>query len=545
MQINYKGTIIDVKKGTTIEELLNKEIERVDNIIACRFNNEVKSLDFKIEEDGNVELIDITDKDGMRIYMRGLLYILSMAFNELYPEALLTVNYQLYHSTLCEVDNMDITEEMIEKINKKMREITESNLPIVKKIMTKQEAEEFYKKENTLKGRLQLELETKKEVTLYYCKDFFNYFYGVMPTHTGCIKTYEVVKYHDGFLVRYPSRSNPNELRPLMQTKKLLATLDEYEDVHKILNINTLYKLNKKVKENQIKDYILLDEALHEKKIAAIADNISRKKDVKVILIAGPSSSGKTTFAKKLELQLRINGLKPKTISVDNYFVDREYSPKDENGEYDFECIEAIDRELLNNNINELLLGKEIKMPTFNFHTGHKEYKGNTMSLNNDELLIMEGIHCLNDELTYLIPKDKKYKIYISALTVLNIDYFNRISTTDTRLIRRIARDNQFRGYSALHTLKIWPSVNRGEKKNIFRFQEEADIMFNSSLIYELGVLKPFVQPLLEEIDNKMPEFSEAKRLRAMLGYFETISPEYVPNNSLIREFIGGSIFEE
>ena len=545
MQINYKDTIIDVKKGTTIEELLNKEIERVDNIIACRFNNEVKSLDFKIEEDGNVELIDITDKDGMRIYMRGLLYILSMAFNELYPEALLTVNYQLYHSILCEVDNMDITEEMIEKINKKMREITESNLPIVKKIMTKQEAEEFYKKENTLKGRLQLDLETKKEVTLYYCKDFFNYFYGVMPTHTGCIKTYEVVKYHDGFLVRYPSRSNPNELRPLMQTKKLLATLDEYEDVHKILNINTLYKLNKKVKENQIKDYILLDEALHEKKIAAIADNISRKKDVKVILIAGPSSSGKTTFAKKLELQLRINGLKPKTISVDNYFVDREYSPKDENGEYDFECIEAIDRELLNNNINELLLGKEIKMPTFNFHTGHKEYKGNTMSLNNDELLIMEGIHCLNDELTYLIPKDKKYKIYISALTVLNIDYFNRISTTDTRLIRRIARDNQFRGYSALHTLKIWPSVNRGEKKNIFRFQEEADVMFNSSLIYELGVLKPFVQPLLEEIDNKMPEFSEAKRLRAMLGYFETISPEYVPNNSLIREFIGGSIFEE
>lgn len=545
MQVIYNNTIIDVKKGTRVIELFSEEIKKNREIIACRFNNEVKSLNYKIVSDGNIELIDIRDKDGMRIYQRGLIYIIAKAFRDIYPNALITVNYQLYHSMLCEIDNLKITEEMIKKVNKRVKEIIEKDLPIERRTMTKEEAKHFFEKEKTLKGKLQLELETKENVTLYYCEDYYNYFYGVMPISTGYIKSYELIKYHDGFLIRYPSRKNPNELRNFIECPKLLETLDEYEDVHRSLNVNTLYKLNNIIKNGKIKEYILMDEALHEKKIAKIADTISDNRKIKVVLIAGPSSSGKTTFARKMELELRLNGLKAKTISVDNYFVERPDTPRDENGEYDFESIDAIDRELLNNDILKLLKGEEVKMPTFNFRKGTKEYKGNTMKLEEDEILIMEGIHCLNDKLTFLIPKEQKFKIYVSALTVLNIDYYNRISTTDTRLIRRIVRDNQFRGYSALHTLKMWPSVNRGEAKNIFAYQEEADVMFNSSLIYELSVLKDYAMPLLEEIGRENPEFSEAKRLYAMLSYFESISPEIVPNNSLLREFIGGSIFEE
>lgn len=546
MQIKYKNKVINTNENIRVYDLFKDEIEKSNNeIIACKFNNEVKGLGFKLKSNGTIELLDITDKDGMRVYQRGLIYVVAKAFRDIYPDALLTVNYQLYHSMLCEIDNIDLTDEMIEKVDKRVKEIVESNLPIERKVMTKEEAKVFYEKEKTLKGKLQLDLEEKENVTLYYCEDYYNYFYGVMPISTGCIKKYEISKYHDGFLIRYPSRKNPDELRKFIECPKLLETLDEYEDVHKTLNVNTLYKLNKIVKDGKIKDYILLDEALHEKKIAKIADMISNNKKKKVVLIAGPSSSGKTTFAKRLELELRLNGLKTKTISVDNYFVERKDTPTDENGEYDFEAIEAIDTKLLNGHLLKLINGEEIEMPTFNFHEGTKEYKGNTMRLEEDEILIMEGIHCLNDELTFLIPKEQKFKIYISALTVLNADYYNRISTTDNRLIRRIVRDNQFRGYSALHTLKMWPSVNRGEAKNIFAYQEEADVMFNSSLIYELSILKDYAMPLLEKIKPEEPEFSEAKRIYAMLSYFEAVPSELVPMNSLLREFIGGSIFEE
>ena len=546
MQIEYNNTIIDVKRGTKVLDLFSQEISKRNNeIIACKFNNEVKSLNFEINSNGKIELIDITNKDGMRIYKRGLIFIISKAFNELYPQALLTVNYQLYHSMLCEIDNLKVTNEMIDKVNKRVKEIIKSNIPITRKIMTKEEAIEFYNKEKTLKGKLQLDLEQKKEVTLYCCEDYYNYFYGVMPISTGCIKEYELLKYQDRFLIRYPSRKNPYLLPKFIECPKLVSALDEYEELHKVLNVNTLYKLNQIIKNKKIKDYILMDEALHEKKIAKIADEISKNKNTKVILIAGPSSSGKTTFAKRLELELRLNGIKPKTISVDNYFKERKDTPKDENGEYDFEAIEAIDTKLLNNDLIKLLNGEKIKMPTFNFHTGNKEYKGNEMKLEEDEVLIMEGIHCLNDKLTFLIPKEQKFKIYISCLTVLNIDYYNRISTTDTRLIRRIVRDNQFRGYSALHTLKMWPSVNKGEAKNIFAYQEEANVMFNSSLIYELSVLKDYAIPLLKEIGQEKTEYSEAKRIISMLEYFESITSDYILKNSLLREFIGGSIFEE
>ena len=480
----------------------------------------------------------------MRIYVRGLLLIMSKAFNKLYPDALLTVNYQLSNATFCQIDNMKTTEEMIKNVSDEMKKIIDANYDINKVVMTKEEAKKFYDKEQTIRGKLQLDNKDKDTVSLYFCEDYYNYFYGVMPISTGYTKIFDLKVYNNGFLIRYPSRKNPNKLEEYKENKKLLNTLQEYEDIHRVLGINTIYKLNKEILNGNEKELILLAEALHEKKISDIADKIVNKNDVKVVLIAGPSSSGKTTFAKRLGLQLRLNGLKPVTISVDNYFVERTETPLDENGNYNFECLEAIDLKLFNHDLIELLKGNEILMPTFNFKTGHKEYTGETMKLGKDEILVIEGIHCLNDELTSAIPRENKYKIYISNLTVLNIDYFNRISTTDSRLIRRIVRDYKFRSYNAIHTLQIWNSVNRGEEQYIYPFQEEADSMFNTSLIYEFCVLKKFAVPLLESINSSYAEYSEARRLLEFLKYFETIDIENVPKNSLLREFIGDSIFE-
>lgn len=543
IEITYNENKIKTQPITVFELFKDKIKEK--GIIACRFNNEVKSLDFKIEENGKIELIDISNKDGMRVYRRGLIYILSKAFEELYPNAKTEINFQLSNSMLCEVIDAEVNDEMIAKINKKFKEIVEKDIPIIKKVMTKKEAKEFYYKEKNEKGRLQIEDGYKDTVSLYYCEDYYNYFYGILPISTGFAKIYEIIKYHNGILIRYPNKKDITKLPVFEENKKLLETLDEYENLHETLHVQTLYKLNRIIKGKKIKEYILLDEALHEKKMAKIADDIVNRKKVKVVLIAGPSSSGKTTFAHRLGIQLRLNGLKPVTISVDNYFVERENNPKDEFGNYDFECIEAIDTKLFNEHILKLLNGEEIDVPTFDFEVGTKRYNGEKMRLKDDQILVIEGIHCLNDKLTSLIPKDQKYKIYISCLTVLNLDFNNRISTTDSRLIRRIVRDHQFRGYSALHTLKMWDSVNRGEEKNIFPYQEEADSMFNSSLIYEIAVLKDYAVPLLKEINNTMPEYSEAKKLLSLLEYFESVPSEYVPTNSLLREFIGGSIFYE
>ena len=545
MEIIYlnKNTKINTEKVKVIDLLKDDIIEK--KYIACRFNNEIKSLDFEINQDGKLELIDITNRDGMRIYIRGLIYILSKAFEELYPNAKTTINYQLSNSMLCEVIDAKVDDKMIRNINKRFKEIVELNLPIIKKRMSKKEAKEFYNKEKNEKGRLQIEDGYKEEVSLYYCEQYYNYFYGVLPISTCFADLYEIVKYHDGILIRYPNRKDITKLPQFEDNKKLLETLDEYEKLHETLHVQTLYKLNRIISRNKIKEYILLDEALHEKKMAKIADEIVKRKKVKVVLIAGPSSSSKTTFAHRLGIQLRLNGLKPVTMSVDNYFVERADNPKDADGNYDFECLEAIDTKLFNEHILKLLNGEEIDVPTFDFEVGTKRYNGEKMRLKDDQILVIEGIHCLNDKLTSLIPKDQKYKIYISCLTVLNMDFNNRISTTDSRLIRRIVRDYKFRGYSALHTLKMWESVNKGERKNIFPYQEQADIMFNSSLIYEIAVLKDYALPLLKEIDNTNPEYSEAKKLISLLEYFQSIPEEYVPENSLLREFIGGSIFYE
>ena len=545
MKITYNSKEYEVVPNTTIQEVLKEEIKRNEfEVIGAKFNNEYKRLDYVITEDGIVSLVDVSSKGGMRIYRRTLIYIMAKAFEELYKDVKIRVNYQLSNAMFCTVENMEITDEMLKNVENKMKEIVSKNLPIQKKVFSRQEAEELYKKEDSSKGRLQLDLETNKTIDMYYCEDYYNYMYGDIAINTGIIKVFGLIKYEHGFLLRYPSAKNPFVLPEYKETKKLLWAFNEYSDIHKILDVSTVYKLNRIIENGQIKKLIMLEEALHEKKIAQIADKIAANKSIKMVLIAGPSSSGKTTFAQRLGLQLRINGLKPVTISVDNYFVERPNTPKDENGEYDFENIEAVDLELFNRDLTDLLNGKTINCPEFDFKLGTKRYNGKTMHLAEDEILVIEGIHCLNDKLTSQISKNQKYKIYISALTVLSMDRLNRISTTDTRLVRRIVRDYKFRNYSAEHTLQTWAKVNRGEEKNIFPYQEEADSIFNTSLIYELAALKDIAMPLLEKISKDKKEHAEVVRLIDMLKYFEPIPSEYIPANSLLKEFLGGGYFD-
>lgn len=545
MEIRYNGKKMKVETGLKVSQAFKDEIEKNKyEVIGCLYNNEYRNLETEIEEGAKIELIDIASKEGMKIYRRTLVYIMAKAFESLYPKEKIMVEYQLGNAMFCKTETIPITEEFINSLKEKMQEIIDKDLKITKVEMTRKEAEKFYKENDTSKGRLQFNFEDNKIVYMYYCEKYYNYCYGVLGNRTGIIKKFDVVKYGDGFLVRYPVSKNPTEIPKFVDTKKLAWALEEFEKIHSILDVNTVYKLNKAVEDGKINDIILLAEALHEKKIANIADEIAKRKGVKMILIAGPSSSGKTTFAQRLGIQLRLNGLKPVTISVDNYFVERQDTPRDENGEYDFECIEAIDLELFNSHLVKLLNGEEIEVPQFDFHVGTKRYNGKKLKLKDDEVLVIEGIHCLNDKLTSQIAKEQKYKIYISALTVLNMDRYNRISTTDTRLVRRIVRDYQFRGYSAIHTLNTWHKVNNGEEKNIFPFQEEADRIFNTSLIYELGALKKIAMPLLKEIDNSYKEYAEAQRLINILKYFREIPSEYVPNNSLLKEFLGGGIFD-
>lgn len=545
MKITYNSKEYEVAPNTTIQEVLKEEIKRNEfEVIGAKFNNEYKRLDYVITEDGIVSLVDVSSKGGMRIYRRTLIYIMAKAFEELYKDVKIRVNYQLSNAMFCTVENMEITDGMLKNVENKMKEIVSKNLPIQKKVFSRQEAEELYKKEDSSKGRLQLDLETNKTIDMYYCEDYYNYMYGDIAINTGIIKVFGLIKYEHGFLLRYPSAKNPFVLPEYKETKKLLWAFNEYSDIHKILDVSTVYKLNRIIENGQIKKLIMLEEALHEKKIAQIADKIAANKSIKMVLIAGPSSSGKTTFAQRLGLQLRINGLKPVTISVDNYFVERPNTPKDENGEYDFENIEAVDLELFNRDLTDLLNGKTINCPEFDFKVGTKRYNGKTMHLAEDEILVIEGIHCLNDKLTSQISKNQKYKIYISALTVLSMDRLNRISTTDTRLVRRIVRDYKFRNYSAEHTLQTWAKVNRGEEKNIFPYQEEADSIFNTSLIYELAALKDIAMPLLEKISKDKKEHAEVVRLIDMLKYFEPIPSEYIPANSLLKEFLGGGYFD-
>ena len=545
MNITYKNEILKCKKGAKISDVLKTQIEENKyKVVGAKFNNEYQNLDYNINEDGKVDLIDISMKEGTKIYRRTLIYIMGMAFAEVMPQALLTVDYQLSNEMFCEIENIEVTKELITKVKAKMQEIIDKKLTIEKKVMNRVEAKKFFEDTGTIRGKLQLDLKSNKKIVMYFCNDYYNYSYGILANNTDAIEAFDLVTYNNGFLIRYPSTTSIGKVPKHLKTQKLSWALNEYKDVYKTLSINTVYKLNQAILEDKIKDVIMLSEALHEKNIAKIADKIRKNKNIKIILVAGPSSSGKTTFAQRLGIELRLNGMKPITVSVDNYFVERKDTPLDENGEYDFDCLEAVDLKLFNEHLEKLLNGKEIDVPEFDFLVGTKKYNGKKMKLNDDEVLVIEGIHCLNDELTKKIPQEQKYKIYISALTVLNMDYYNRISTTDNRLLRRIVRDYQYRGYSAKDTLATWHKVNRGEEKNIFPYQEQANAIFNTSLIYEIAALKPIVLPLLEEIQKDEPEYAEAKRLINLIKYFEQIPEEYVPKNSLLREFIGGSDFK-
>ena len=428
MKIQYQDKSMEVEEKTTIQELLKEEIQKSEHpVIGAIFNNEYVNLGYEISTDGEVKLIDIASKEGTKMYRRTIIYMLGKAVEEVCPDKKIIVNYQLPNSMFCEIENTEITEELAQKLNDQMHEIAQKDLPIKQVIMTREQAEEFYQKNDVSKGRLQLDLEDNQAIYMYYCEDYYNYCYGTIANRTGVTKIFEIIKYEDGFLVRYPSSDKPEQLPKLIETKKLAWALNEYDDIHKILDVNTVYKLNMAIEQDIIKDIIMLDEALHEKKIANIADKIAQNRNVKMILIAGPSSSGKTTFAQRLGIQLRINRIKPITISVDNYFVERKDTPRDEKGNYDFECIEAIDLELFNDHLTKLLNGEEVEMPEFDFHEGTKRYNGRKLKLEPDQVLVIEGIHCLNDKLTSKIAKDQKYKIYISALTVLNMDRYNRI----------------------------------------------------------------------------------------------------------------------
>ena len=546
IKVNYKDKVFEVEEGISALDFIKNNIDvDLNTVMACKISNEVKSLDdANLKKDCNFDIVDYTTADGSRIYVRGLTFIMLKAFGEVYPELKITVNYSLGHSVYCEAeDGTEITYEMIDNVEKRMREIVDEDIHFEKRVLTIEEAKKLYEKDGRDDKLGIIGNRMKSHVSVYACGETINYFYGVMPLSTGVIKYFDIMNYEKGFIIVYPRRSNPTVVEKIAETKKLYTTFDDYDRLHKALNVANVSELNAWVKSGKIADLIRISEALHEKKLANIADMIASDREKRIVLIAGPSSSGKTTFAQRLGIQLRVNGIEAVTLSMDNYFVNREENPRDEDGNYDFECLEAIDVKLFNEQLTALLNGEEVSLPTFDFATGTRQYLGNFARLKENQVLVIEGIHGLNEKLTESIPRSKKFKIYISALTALNIDDYNRISTTDSRLLRRMLRDSKYRSHSATATLKMWPSVRRGEEKYIFPYQEEADVMFNSSLVYEIAVLKTYVEPLLADVGRDEPEFSEAKRLYEFLGYFLPIEKDDIPINSIIREFIGGGCF--
>ncbi len=533
--------------GITLLELSRGcESKYSSRIVAGKVNNEIRELGFKITESCKVEFIDLTHTDGFRIYQRSLCFVLIKAVNDLFPKRKVIIKHSISKGLYCEIyGEKELDASEVELINKRMRNIVNAKLPFIKNTIPSFEAEEIFLK-NGRKDRYDaLKHRMKEYVTLYKCEGFEDYFYGYMVPHTGYVERFALKFYPPGLILRYPERSRPDKVAEFTEQKKLFSIFSEYKKWNKILGIENVGFINDIVKNGGINDFIRVSEALHEKKIANISDMISDSSHKKrVILIAGPSSSGKTTFAKRLSIQLRVNGLKPVMISIDDYFVNREETPLDENGERNYEVLEAIDIDLFNKQLYDLINLIEVEVPVYNFPRGMREKRGRKLKIGMNDIIIIEGIHGLNDRLINCIPLENKFKIYVSALTSINIDDHNRIPSTDTRVIRRIVRDRRSRGSDALNTIKRWPSVRCGEKKNIFPFQEKADVMFNSALPYELGVLKTYAEPLLSKINSSYVEFSEAKRLLEFLSYFLPVETGEIPANSIIKEFIGESCFD-
>ena len=540
-----------------------------DDIILGIVNGRLRELNKKIKSDCELSFVTTADRDGRRTYRRSVVLLLQRAIYDVYGSMTqLHVMHSLGEGYYCQLEkavecadsqqekyNEDtdlqggrenseksVTEHDIDRIVCSMYSFVEKDLPITKHSAKTQYAEQLFKEKGQHDKERLLHYRRSSRVNLYELDGVVDYFYGFMAPSTGMLKYFDIVPYENGFVLLFPG-ANSRSVEPLVTSNKLFHTLDDSREWSKMLGIGTIGSLNDAIAAGRGQEIMLLQEALMEQKIGNLAAQIASDDKKKFVMIAGPSSSGKTSFANRLSIQLIAKGRKPHPLSLDDYYVDREFCPKNPDGSFDFECLESIDIKLFNEDMNRLLKGEAVDMPSFNFKTGKREYRGRKLVLGPDDILVIEGIHGLNDRLSQLIPSEHKFKIYISALTQLNIDEHNPLSTTDERLIRRIVRDARTRGTNAMETIAMWPSVRKGERENIFPFQEQADVMFNSALVYELAVLKVYAEPLLFGIERDCPEYLEAKRLLKLLDYFLPMPADGIPNNSLLREFVGGSCF--
>jgi len=533
--------------GTTLGEIaksLSVELKRP--ILGAYVNHRPKPLDYEMVKPRMVEFIDYSCRDGQRMYLRTLSFILYAAVRNLWPDARLIIDHAISKGYFCEIEGMEktFTAEDVWLINDEMKSIIRQDIPVQRKMILTETAIELLETNGLFRKAELYRNYGRLYAPIFSLGDHVNFFYGHMLTSTGCVQNFGIEKYYDGLLLRFPIPSNTDELEPAIKQDKLFGIFREHKKWAEILKVEDIPRLNAATRAGRYSDLIKISEALHDKKIAEIATAITNKRDiVNIVLIAGPSSSGKTTFSRRLSIQLAVNGLQAIEVSVDDFFVNREFTPTDESGNFDFEALEAIDIPCFNDFLLRLTAGEEVDVPRFDFHLGQRIFNGKKMKMEKDNILIIEGIHGLNPELTPKIDPDKTYRIFVSALTQISIDEHTYIPTTDNRLLRRITRDSKYRGYDAHTTIQRWPSVRRGEEKHIFPYQENADIMFNSALIYELAVIKKHASPLLKQVKENTPEYSEAVRLLIFISYFESIPEEEIPPTSVLREFLGGSSF--
>ncbi len=546
-EIIVEGKKTTVREGTTYLELAREyQSGYPHDIVLVLENGKMRELFREVKGESVVTFLTTGQVDGHKTYKRSAtLLMLKAIYDVAGMEAVggIKVHFSVSQGYYCTSKYVKPDGEFLEKVRVRMEELVKLALPIEKKTIPVDEAIENFTRHGMMDKAKLFWYRRSSTVNVYLLDGFEDYYYGYMVPDTSYLKYFKLIPFDEGFVLEFPPARTPETFQEFKPEKKLFMTLKNSTEWSEVLNVATIGALNEQITCGTIGDIILAQEAIMEKELGNIAAQIASQHDKKLIMIAGPSSSGKTTFSHRLSIQLLAHWLRPQTISVDNYFVEREDTPKDEDGNYNFECLGAMDIELFNNQMAALLRGEEVSMPTFNFLTGKKEYKGNTLKLGEDDVLVIEGIHCLNDALSYSLPKENKFKIYLSALTQLNIDEHNRIATTDGRLIRRMVRDARTRGAGAKKTISMWPSVRRGEDENIFPYQGDADVVFNSALIYELSVLKQYAEPLLLGIRQGEPEYPEAKRLLKFLNYFQGIDSNLVPNNSILREFIGGSYF--
>ena len=537
---------ISVQKGTTIEELYRHFEDSLPyTVLAAKINNRIESLEYKIDSECRVEFLDMRTQAASLIYQNSLILLYLKAVEDVLGKADVDIENAINKGLYTEIKtSKPVTSKDVKAIEHRMKELVDDDLPFLKENLTKKEAiARFMDMGCPEKTILLNENPEMRKIPFYSLGGYKDFFYGQMVPSTGYIKHFELRKYRRGVLLRFPQLSSPDKIPEYVDEKMLYKTFGEQSRWGKLMGITYVSDLNRKIEEGKFNELIQLSEALHERRVVEIADMIT-KQNKRIVLIAGPSSSGKTTFAQRLCIQLRVNGLEPLYMSTDDYFVERSDTPLDEYGEKNFEDIEAIDVELFNRNMNDLLAGKTVDLPTFDFIKGTKIYGKRITAIKSNQLLVIEGIHALNEALTFEIPKEEKFKIYISPLTQLNIDSHNRIVTTDHRMLRRMVRDYKYRGYSAQNTIASWPKVRAGEDKNIFPFSNEADVLFNSVHLYEICVLKKYAQPLRAAIQPEEPEYSDAVRMLNFLRFFRTAEDDSaIVNNSILREFIGGSVF--